>query len=310
MSDVAEMGDPAVEVRGQVRFAVGVAAVLLLLVVASTAPAVARFFGSVQSETLWRFSAPRYGADGRGVYWVAEHGAGGDWEREIRYAAGVGSTSRRVRRLDRGVPPEIPSRLRAGSTRGSVSCVIGDSPSGRLTASARGEASLEDSAVLTVVDRRTGETLRTHRWKDGRVDSVEWLTEEAVLVARSKCERGSARLELIRLDNPSELLIIQVLPGTGGTPSIDRIVADPEGFAVFSVSMSSGGSRSPLYRFDARALSIGSAGQVPSGGNWDFSPERDTVVTTGGPEDAPLEERLLDPVYVAAAGGARAPWEH
>ncbi len=153
---------------------------------------------------------------------------------------------------------------------------LGASPSGRLTAG----IDHASHPGLAVIDRDTAAVKRIVVGDFGYLLSGAWLDEHTVLLGMSY----DCRLRVVDVDTGHVRTLFRV---HSNDKSVDRVFADPRGFALFSVG-SIDATTSSLYRYDAATRRVTRIGEVPSG-QWDYSAQR-KVLVQADPQEVDVAE--------------------
>jgi hypothetical protein len=165
----------------------------------------------------------------------------------------------------------------------------GSSPDGVLSA-ASADATRPGPA-MAITDKTTGTRKVFLVRVSGYMSAAGWLNDRTLLVGLSRCGDNAGRLMLLDAMTGRTTTVLRVAPLRVHSPvTIDRIVADPEGFAVFSVyNPFLTYQWSWLYRYDVASRSVECMGVVPQDADWDYSPSRNAIVALD-PESGGLME--------------------
>ena len=239
-------------------------------------------------DKRWPFEAhcPRYAADGIGIYYAMEYHIGEDglWGFEVLYRQTIGSPPVVVSADATGVPAEVRdtwSRSLLGQRQTSAS----------LRMAACGPRRTGGEATpLWWSTRRPGSARTAATFDSGQLWHAVWLDDNTVLAGLSLCEDGSCRLELVDIPTGQTTTVFRVAQTRRDMPvSIDRMLFDPEGFALFSAGVDLT-AEPTLYRYDVEERVTKRLCDVAWLGHWDYSPSRNMLVQVRGktPTESPL----------------------
>lgn len=226
---------------------------------------------------------PRYGADGRGIYFVAEWRLEDEdaLQQDVIFMASIDATPVAVAGRGSDVPDAVLEELLLPPDDSAM--VLATSEDGMIRVDVPREET--SGAAVDLVDVRTGVTRRLTVGARGAVPFAAWLGPNRLLLSVDTYGDG-AKFMLVDTVSLKTLRTFEA-----GFDDVTGIAAGPPGYFLVSGESDDDSMESPLWIGDARSGALQSIGTVRVEG-WDFSPSRSTLLL--GSEGF-VSERTLDP---------------
>jgi hypothetical protein len=230
----------------------------------------------------------RYADDGKGIYyvigWLVEPELDSR-KYDIVHVSEIAGTPEIVpAETEAGIPIDVLADQRIDVDAWTRD--IGPSPKGTLSARIGKKNDAHTATVVITGSSQDEKTLTV--WDSGTCYCAKWFDDRTLLVAVEGKRRKGA---LLRVDVTSGRTdVIREL----SSQSVDRIVVDPEGFALFDVNDYSSTTSfvGELYRYDGASGAVRPLGPVSMMGWWDYSPKYNRLIERSEDEPVVLERRL------------------